>query len=121
MSQTPRLPIAPRRIALIVPPAWFTFCADELRALAPSRISVMTTQMRLGADFGYTLDEIRAAADRGPRVAAAAIFAAFGITDWTTATEDAVVAALTTPTDGEAGPVATAITVAFTSPEVTLS
>ncbi len=65
--------------------------------------------------------EIVAAAERGPRPAVAAIFAAFGVTEWTSATEDAVVAALTTPTDGDAGPVATAIAVAFTSPEVTLS
>ncbi|MEM9891357.1 MAG: DUF1800 domain-containing protein [Actinomycetota bacterium] len=65
--------------------------------------------------------DIAAAVARGPRAGAAAILTAFGLTEWTTTTDDAVIAALTTPTDGEPGPLATAIAVAYTSPEVTLS
>ena len=67
------------------------------------------------------ITEIAAAARRGPRSAVAAIFAAFGITDWSASTEESLVTALTTPADGNASPLATAIAVAFTSPEVTLS
>ena len=70
---------------------------------------------------GPVVREIAQEAERSPRAAATAIFASFGLTDWTDDSEAAVVAALTTPTDDEAGPLATAIAVAFTSPEVTLS
>ncbi|MGI9646058.1 MAG: DUF1800 domain-containing protein [Ilumatobacteraceae bacterium] len=63
---------------------------------------------------------IRAAADRSPTDAAAAIFSAFGITEWTAETGTAVATALTARND-DVGPLATAIAVAFTSPEVTLS
>ncbi len=67
-----------------------------------------------------SIESIRAAADRRPADAVAAIFAAFGITQWTAETAAAVETALTTP-DDDVGPLATAIAVAFTSPEVTLS
>ncbi|MEM9522101.1 MAG: DUF1800 family protein [Actinomycetota bacterium] len=88
-----------------------------------------TGRLNAGIRFAQTIVEsespivaaIAEATGRGPRLGAAAIFSAFGITDWTAETEAALVAALTTPTDDEGGPLATAITVAFTSPEVTLS
>ena len=93
---------------------------DATRATGRLNAGIRFAQAIVESD-SPTVVEIRAAAERGPRPAATAIFNAFGLTRWTPASEDAVVTALTTPTDGEAGPLATAIAVAFTSPEVTLS
>ena len=51
---------------------------------------------------------IRAAVDRGTADTVAAIFAAFGVTEWTAETESAVTTALTTR-DADVGPLSTAI------------
>ena len=64
---------------------------------------------------------IRSAADRDPRAAVAPLMAAFGHVEWSAETEQAIVTALTTPADGDHSPLTSAITIAFTSPEVTLS
>ncbi|MEM9513393.1 MAG: DUF1800 domain-containing protein [Actinomycetota bacterium] len=66
------------------------------------------------------LQRIRDAAGRSPNNAAAVIFAALGVVEWSADTESAIVAALSAP-DTDVGPLATALAVAITSPEVILS
>ena len=66
-----------------------------------------------------TVREIRSAADTDPRRAVAPLMAAFGHVEWSTETEDAIVTALTAPDDDAT--LTSAITIAFTSPEVTLA
>ncbi len=46
-----------RRVGVIVPPRYFDTSARELTALAP-QVDVLHTQMRLGDDFDYSLDQI---------------------------------------------------------------
>ncbi len=46
-----------RRVGIVVPPRYFDTSAAELTAIAPE-VDVLHTQMRLGADFGFTLGEI---------------------------------------------------------------
>ena len=50
------------RVGIIVPPQYFDTSTKELTSLCPD-IDVMHTQMRLPADFGYTLDEIAETSD----------------------------------------------------------
>ncbi|MEM9521516.1 MAG: DUF1800 domain-containing protein [Actinomycetota bacterium] len=91
---------------------------------ATRSIGRLNAGIRFGAEIVEAdtdvVREIEAAAARDPRAAAALIMQAFGHTAWSATTEAAIVAALTGP-DDDAGPVANAITIAFTSPEVTLS
>lgn len=56
------------RVGIIVPPQYFDTSTKELTSLCPD-IDVMHTQMRLPADFGYTLDEI---AETGEEISACA-------------------------------------------------
>ncbi|MEO0492146.1 MAG: DUF1800 domain-containing protein [Actinomycetota bacterium] len=83
-------------------------------------------RLNAGIRFGREIveadvDLVRAIeAEADPRRAAARILQAFGQVEWSAETEAAIVAALTGP-DDDAGPIANAIAIAFTSPEVTLS
>ncbi|MEO1056926.1 MAG: DUF1800 domain-containing protein [Actinomycetota bacterium] len=66
------------------------------------------------------LQHIREAVARSPQAAVADLFAALGVTEWSTDTEAAIVSSLST-TAGDVGPLATALAVAITSPEVILT
>ena len=92
---------------------------DATRSIGRLNAGILFAEAVLEADTPV-VREIEAAADRDPRTAAALLMAAFGHVEHSTDTEAAIVAALTAPPD-DVGPLASAIAIAFTSPEVTLS
>ena len=56
-------PVEPRRVGMITPPGWFSYCGDELTRFSRGQISVMNTVMRFDPPFGYTLPEVSASPD----------------------------------------------------------
>jgi len=52
-----------KRIGLLSPPKWFSYCDDELVKVGPENIRVMNAQIRMPRDFRYDLDEITQAPD----------------------------------------------------------
>lgn len=58
-----------RRVGLISPPKWFSYCGLELEGTRPGDLRVMNTQLRLPPNFSYDLEEIAAAT---PEIRAAA-------------------------------------------------
>ncbi len=93
---------------------------DATRSIGRLNAAIRFAQDVVETD-GEVVRAIRSAVDRDPRAAVAPLMAAFGHREWSTETEDAIVTALTTSADGDHHPLTSAITIAFTSPEVTLS
>ncbi|MEM8708222.1 MAG: DUF1800 domain-containing protein [Actinomycetota bacterium] len=92
---------------------------DATRSIGRLNAGIRFAEAMLEADLPL-VQAIEDDARTDPRAAAARLLGAFGHVEWSAETEAAIVTALTGPTD-IAGPIANAIAITFTSPEVTLS